>query len=59
MKEKENAISKIKELSKILHKCTEENQKHPCENCLYEEDSSACLVCRRIIKDLLKEIDRL
>lgn len=59
MKEPESGISRIKELSKILRKCTDKSQEHPCENCIHEKDGQVILVCRGLIDDILKEIDGL
>ena len=51
--------SKLKELSKILDKCIEKNKEHPCANCIHESEGSMVLVCRKLIEDLLKEVDSL
>ncbi len=59
MKETENKILRIKELSKILRKCTDKSQEYPCENCIHGKDGKVVLVCRGLIDDFLEEIDRL
>lgn len=59
MEEMENSLSRIKKLSKILERCADARQENRCENCFYKDCGRVTLICKSMIDDLLKEIEKL